>query len=95
MSKPNGHGSHDPGLLQFPCTIDIKALGRRSPRFAALVHEIVSRHIAPHDLLGTTHRDSGGGRYVAVTLTIRAGSRAQLDAIYQDLSASPDVLVAL
>jgi putative lipoic acid-binding regulatory protein len=35
------------------------------------------------------------GRYESVTLTVRASSRAQLDAIYQELSAHERVLVAL
>jgi putative lipoic acid-binding regulatory protein len=32
---------------------------------------------------------------MAVTVTIQAESRAQLDAIYRALTACPDVLVAL
>jgi putative lipoic acid-binding regulatory protein len=30
-----------------------------------------------------------------VTITVRASSQAQLDAIYRDLSASSDVIMAL
>ena len=33
--------------------------------------------------------------YLAITVTIQAASRAQLDAIYQDLTACKDVLMAL
>ena len=91
----NGHDGKAREILTFPCTIDIKAMGERSPRFEALVHEIVSRHIGAEDLLSYTSRESRGGKYLAITLTIRATARAQLDAIYEALSASPDVLVAL
>ena len=35
------------------------------------------------------------GKYDAVTVTITATSKAQLDAIYLDLTASPDVIMAL
>ncbi len=95
MATANGHDGKAPELLTFPCTIDVKAVGKRSARFEAVVHEIVSRHIAPEDLLSTTHRESRGGKYIAITLTIRASGRAQLDAIYEALSASPEILMAL
>ena len=91
----NGHDGKAPEILTFPCTIDIKAVGKHSPRFEALVHEIVSRHIGPQDLLSCTTRESRGGNYLAITLTIRASARMQLDAIYEALSASPEVLMAL
>ena len=91
----NGHDGKAPEILTFPCTIDIKAVGKRSPRFEALVHEIVSRHIGPQDLLSCTSRESRGGNYLAITLTIRAAARTQLDAIYEALSARPEILMAL
>ena len=91
----NGHNGKASEILTFPCTIDIKAMGKSSPRFEALVHAIVLRHIGPEDLLSCTSRESRGGNYLAITLTIRASARAQLDAIYEALSASPNVLVAL
>ena len=40
-------------------------------------------------------RMSSKGRFLALTYTIRAESRAQLDRIYQDLTDSGVVLVAL
>jgi putative lipoic acid-binding regulatory protein len=56
---------------------------------------LVSEH-APevsHEMLST--RSSRGGRYLAVTVHLRAQSRAQLDRIYEDLSAHKRVLAAL
>ncbi|WP_298134107.1 DUF493 domain-containing protein [Acidiferrobacter sp.] len=91
----NGHNGKGAPLLTFPCTIDIKAIGRQSVRFEALIHEIVSRHIMPQDLLSCVSRASRGGTYTAVTLTIRATDKAQLDAIYEGLKALPEVLIAL
>lgn len=102
MSKPNhdnGHGDNadraSPGPLAFPCRIDIKAMGRQSIRFEALVQSIVSRHVDPQDLHAVRTRPSRGHNYVALTVTITAHSRAQLDAIYRELSACEDILVAL
>lgn len=97
----NGHSNESNGdgedrvALHFPCRVHIKAVGRHNSRFEALVHSIVSRHIAPADLLATSSRVSRGGNYLAVTLTISAGSRNQLDSIYRDLTDCKEVLIAL
>jgi uncharacterized protein len=40
-------------------------------------------------------RPSKNGNFVSVTATINAQSKAQLDAIYRELSADPQVLMAL
>ena len=93
--KPNGHGAGINELLTFPCRVHIKALGKHTTRFQALVHSIVSRHITADDLLASSTRLSSAGNYLAVTLTISAGSRAQLDNIYRDLTGCKEVLIAL
>lgn len=95
MTASNGQSGPAPEILTFPSKIDIKAFGLMSPRFEALVHQIVSRHISPQDLLSTSRRESRGGKYVALTVTIQATSREQMDAIYQDLTDCKDVLMAL
>jgi putative lipoic acid-binding regulatory protein len=40
-------------------------------------------------------RESGKGNYVSITVTVQATSRAQLDAIYMDLTACELVLYAI
>jgi len=82
-------------LLTFPCRFDIKAMGRASARFEALVHAIVSRHVAPEDLLAVQSRHSRQGNYISLTCVIRARSRDQLDSIYRDLGECGEVLMAL
>ena len=61
----------------------------------AIVVEIVGRHAPALDPEAVRVRPSRGGRWLAVTVTIEAQSRAQLDAIYQDLTAHASVLWAL
>jgi putative lipoic acid-binding regulatory protein len=82
-------------VLQFPCDISIKAMGRATADFDALVVEIVRRHVADLPEGAVRTRASTQGRYLAVTVTLRAQSRDQMDAIYRDLSAHERVLVAL
>jgi putative lipoic acid-binding regulatory protein len=92
---PRGDGHDSGAVLAYPARVHIKAIGNHSSRFEALVHEIVMRHIAPDALVAATTRPSSGGKYLAVTVTIEAESRAQLDEIYQELSRCDDVLIAL
>ena len=82
-------------LLRFPCEFPIKVMGRAEPGFDSLVADIVRRHAPDLGEAAVVVRGSSGGRYVAVTLTIRAESRAQLDAIYRELTAHPKVLISL
>jgi putative lipoic acid-binding regulatory protein len=82
-------------LLRFPCDFPIKVMGKAEPGFEALVVGIVRRHAPDLGEGAVSSRGSSGGRYLALTLTVRAESRAQLDAIYRELSAHPDVLMSL
>lgn len=81
--------------LTFPCQFPIKAMGQKDDDFAALVRDIISRHAPDDDSTSLRARASSNGRYLAVTVTITATSRDQLDAIYHELSAHERVLVAL
>ncbi len=81
--------------LEFPCNFPIKAMGLADGQFEALVVELVRKH-AP-DLGEGAVRSvvSKGGKYLSVTVTVRATSREQLDNIYRELTACEQVLMAL
>jgi uncharacterized protein len=81
--------------FDFPCSFPIKAMGRAEDGFEALVVEIVRRHAPDLDPAAVTQRASSGGKWLAVTVTIEAQSRAQLDAIYRDLTAHESVVWAI
>lgn len=81
--------------LSFPCAFDVKAMGRQSGDFAARIRELVGRHVAPSALHGVNTRMSRENQYVSVTLSITASSDDQLNAIYRDLAACPEVLFVL
>ncbi len=83
------------GLLQFPCEFPIKVMGRDSESFRSLTLAIVERHAGPVAAARISERRSRKGRFLALTYTIRAESRAQLDRIYQELTDSGVVLVSL
>lgn len=82
-------------LLEFPCQFPIKAMGRADLELDLLVIEIVRRHVDDINEGAITTRPSKDGNYIAITVIIEASSKQQLDAIYQDLSDHPHVLMAL
>ncbi|MBT2969002.1 MAG: DUF493 domain-containing protein [Candidatus Thiodiazotropha sp. (ex Ctena orbiculata)] len=82
-------------LLKFPCNFPIKVMGKAEPGFEAMVVELVSRHTDELHETAVNSRLSKGGKWVSVTITLRAQSKAQLDAIYLDLSAHEKVVMAL
>ncbi len=81
--------------LQFPCEFPIKAFGLGGDDFARLVADIARRHAPDLTEAAVSSRPSKGGKYLAVTVTIRAENKDQLDSIYRDLSACPEVVMAL
>lgn len=85
----------DESLLEFPCDFPIKMMGRDTPEFRETVRSLVEKHAGPLDEDAIQAAQSRNGRFVSVTITISARSREQLDAIYQDLTAHDDVLMAL
>ena len=82
-------------VLQFPCQFPIKAMGKTSPKLDIVIVEIIRRHVEDIHEGAIKSRTSKNGKYTSITITIEASSREQLDAIYQDLSDHPDVLMAL
>lgn len=82
-------------LLEFPCEFPLKVMGRALPGFEAHVHTLVDRNVAPGDQLGFETRASRSGRFISLTVNIRATSRAQLDQLYRELSGDERILVVL
>jgi putative lipoic acid-binding regulatory protein len=82
-------------VFSFPCDFPIKAMGHASGNFEITVLEIVRCHSPDLTEDAFKSRPSSNGKYISVTVTIRAESRKQLDAIYMDLTACEHVLMAL
>jgi len=87
--------NEEESLLEFPCQFSIKAMGENTPQFDAIVVEIVRQHVDNLSEGAVKTRLSKGDKYLSVTVVIEAISKSQLDAIYQGLTDSPHVLMAL
>ena len=81
--------------MTFPCRFPIKALGPAEADFDLLVVDIVRQHAPDLSEGAVKRRLSRAGQYVAVTVTVQAQSRRQLDNIYLDLTAHDKVIMAL
>jgi hypothetical protein len=85
----------DASPLAFPCDFPIKVMGRKQPGFAQAVTDIVLKHAPDFDPATVGMRPSRQGRYLSVTCVVRATSREQLDALYQELCDHPGVVMVL
>jgi len=82
-------------LLAYPCDFPIKVMGRKEPGFAQNVMEIVLKHAPDYQPSTMEMRPSRQGKYLSVTCVVRATSREQLDALYQELCDHPSVVMVL
>jgi hypothetical protein len=79
----------------FPSDFPIKVMGRHDSDLRALTQAIVEKHAGPIDDTHVKTRTSADGNFLALTYTVHAKSREQLDAIYRELTACKSVLMAL
>lgn len=82
-------------LIEYPSAFPLKIMGLRHDDFAQVIVEVVRKHDPAFDAAAIEMRASTGGKYLSLTCTITATSRAQLDALYTELSGHPMVKVVL
>ena len=82
----------DESPLKFPTDLPIKVFGRNDREFRAAVVGIIESHYGSAYTLAEV--ESRQASYVSLTVTVRAESRAQIDAVYRDLVAHERVLMA-
>lgn len=82
-------------LIDYPSAFPIKVMGQRVDGFVHAVTHIARQFDPGFDAATVELRESKGGKYLGVTITITATSRAQLDELYRTLSTHPMVKVVL
>lgn len=89
-------GNSSEEILEFPCRFPVKAMGKNAPDFAAHVESLICAHVDdPDNDVQVQLTASRAERYLSVTVTLTATSRAQLDAIYQTLTDDHRIIMAL
>jgi uncharacterized protein len=84
-----------PSLIEYPSLFPIKVMGLNDPALAQAIVDIALQFDPGYDRSTLQLRPSSGGKYIGLTLSITATSRAQLDALYRSLSSHPMVKVVL
>lgn len=82
-------------LIDFPSQFPIKVLGANVDGFVHAVIAVAKQFDPGFDAATVELRPSKGDKYLGVTVTVTATSRAQLDELYRALSAHPMVKVVL
>lgn len=82
-------------LIEYPSQFPIKVMGVKGDGFVHAVTELARKFDPTFDAGTIELRDSRGGNYLGVTITITATSREQLDDLYRALSSHPMVKVVL
>jgi putative lipoic acid-binding regulatory protein len=86
--------SEDISLLEFPCEIQVKVFGETSDLFIFEVEKIFKSF---YGLGGykVSQRDSANKKFMALSITVNAQSRDQIDEVYRHLAKCRHVKLAL
>jgi uncharacterized protein len=87
--------SRKDSLIEYPSQFPIKVMGTNAEGFVHAVTRIARQFDPAFNAANIELRDSKGGKYLGVTITITATSREQLDELYRTLSSHPMVKVVL
>jgi uncharacterized protein len=96
MSSPLPAGpSRSDSLIEYPSRFPIKVMGLKVEGLVHAVTTVAAAFDPGFDASTVELRESSGGKYLGVTITITATSREQLDELYRTLSTHPMVKVVL
>jgi len=82
-------------LIVYPSPFPIKVMGQRVDGFVHAVTLIARAFDPQFDASTIELRESKGGKYLGITITVIATSREQLDELYRTLSTHPMVKFVL
>ncbi|MES2402116.1 MAG: DUF493 family protein [Pseudomonadota bacterium] len=82
-------------LIEYPSQFPIKVMGEKVDGMVGAITAIAHQFDPHFDASTIELRESKGGKYLGVTVTVTATSREQLDELYRTLSTHPMVKVVL
>jgi putative lipoic acid-binding regulatory protein len=82
-------------LIEYPSLFPIKVMGLKTDALVPALTHVAQQFDPSFDASLIELRESRGGKYLGVTLTITATSREQLDELYRTLSTHPMVKLVL
>ena len=87
--------SRKDSLIDYPSPFPIKVMGVKVDGLVAAITAVAHQFDPGFDASTIELRESKGGNYLGVTITVTATSREQLDELYRTLSTHPMVKVVL
>jgi putative lipoic acid-binding regulatory protein len=81
--------------FQFPCDYSAKVIGIYSDYFEEKIIEITKHYFPNTKIEISDKRYSKDHNYLAVTFSVYANNKEEIDALYQGLSDLPEVLMVL
>lgn len=88
--KVVGSSEQEPPKIEFPCKdYPVKVMGDSGSGFHAFALEVMERHAPGLDQSRISVKGSRNGRFQSITFLITATGLDQLQALHQELSASP------
>ncbi len=91
----NAPAPPQPSLIEYPSQFPIKVMGLKVDGLVAAITHVAHQFDPAFDVSTIELRESSGGKYLGVTVTVTATSREQLDELYRTLSTHPMVKVVL
>ena len=74
-------------ILQYPCDFPFKVIGFNNQDFIDLCLSVFNKHCANCFMADQIkYKTSKSNQYLSMTILVNAHSKAQLDAIYQELN---------
>lgn len=99
-TPPSDNGNTPPvprqeSLIDYPSLFPIKVMGLKVDGLVHAITHVAHQFDPAFDASTIELRESKGGKYIGVTITVMATSREQLDELYRTLSTHPMVKVVL
>ena len=88
-TSPNPGAGRRASLIEYPVRFPIKVVGENADGFVHAITHLARQFDPTFDAATIELRESGGGKYLGVTITVLATSREQLDELYRTLSTHP------
>ncbi|HET8708634.1 MAG TPA: DUF493 domain-containing protein [Pseudomonadales bacterium] len=85
----------NPELWEFPVDYTLKVMGLASAPLTEIVTQIVLTHAPDFDATRVSIRASSSGKYHSVTALVYLTHKEQVEGIYRDLHAHPDIVMTL
>ena len=93
MTKPNGH--MEESIIKFPCDFTVKIMGKSQGDFKKRALDIVKKHFPTITDAHIQKKYSKDNNYLSLSISVNAKSKIQLDALYQELSNTKEILMVL